>query len=1174
MVRVEVVVPELWHALGGVMQLRGDAYAGAVASRPGFLVALAIVLAAGLSEALGQSIVLFANRVKPARFVFSLFVDAVLFAFGYGFLVLSTWAVTRLPHAAHISLQALLVVFAMSYAPMLFAFLTALPYLGSGLMRVLRVWHLLAMVVGVAAVGAIDVFAAATYVWLGWIVMVLAQHSFGKPIVSLGTRLLDAVAGVNVIDDASVAIGQAQRGGGRQPKTAQPAVEPRATKHPKRWIALVGLGGMLLLAVVVALALEPVRQSIFGWQRHLPEIVQLPFDLLWLGVIAIVVAGFMAPLETLGWWAGWYGDEIDTSEVTRPSRHAAGAAAVSRYVVYLDGIAQSSSRYTPDIETFLDALGPALPADVKLVRGVMAYSVLNRPLDDDPILSRFWKLVDASRSTHMNSLLGMFVNLRNVTIVAVSADPRYGPMYNFGIADVIYRSLIANGYEKKSGTPVTLIGYSGGGQMACGAASFLKRALDAPVDVISLGGVISGNDPILQLEHLYHLVGDKDRVERIGPVMFASRWPIAPLSYWNRAKRLGTLSCVSLGPVAHQVPGGLLDPDARLPDGRSYLQQTLEYIHSILTDRFAAKTARPRLPSNYQRYVEGTGELWGALASSRCPAATADRFLPVAQWMGRLILPEREARFGGVWFEVLNAPPEHAHLLGTRVRLRWSETPAVRRRVRAAVRDVNFSAEARSASEYGGLVMPVRLNRWRLVDPLESLAGAHPIDDVVVKLDGEVRASAAGGEVTLRIEREPIQITGTHYALVSFRGPAPRTADGFRAVHFDRSAGAFASAEEIVRIPPIVPDLEGRPNSSTVGLDRSPLNADGWYAYGGFDGNGTFVVQGLAPRALLRAGAPEHCLADARAAYRYVRREAWPDLVSRKGGIVAAATRAWLAGETGLIVHNYGGIGGKRREKAASGPFYFGHFAYGLARAVECPLSGELRLEITYYQVYTQNGDGLIAGALDWSRYMADRQYGWAGVRPVCEAVLRHAAFTTAFDLNGESSASALDALVAQLEVMTARYRIGDGTGGTFVGFSNNCSQDSNRALFATLRALRRYVEAHPHLEEWIARSPQEYARYREFLALTEDLRKKLQPFGAPRRDWSDNEYNLGTTIEDAPMANVIAALGSWRCILPRLAFNTIAGTFFRHGASGSVLGTNQIGGERPDVEPVVPLAL
>lgn len=1174
-VRIELLAPELWQSLGGVLQLRGSAYVDALALQPGVFVALAIVLAAGLSEALGQSIVLFANRVKPARFVFSMLVDAVLFTFGYGFLVLSTWAVCRLPGTPQLSLRDLALVFAMSYAPMLFSFLGALPYLGSGLQGVLRVWHFLAMVVGVAAVGRVDVFAAATCVWLGWLVMVLAQRSFGRPIVALGARLLDAVAGVRIIDDARVAIGRVESGAGRRPDVPHVGVMRKVAKHPKVWIAIVGIGAMVLLAAIVALALEPVRQSIFGWQSHLPKVVQLPFDLVWLGIVAIVVAAFMAPLETLGWWAGWYGDEIDTSEEKRPSKRVGDAAGVARYVVYLDGIAQSSGKYTPDIEAFLDALSPELPQNVKLIRGVMAYSVLNKPLEDDPILSRFWKLVDESRSKNMFSLLGAFINLRNVTIVAVSADPRYGAMYNFGIADVIYRSLIANGYRKKSGVPVTLIGYSGGGQMACGSASFLKRALEAPVDVISLGGVISGNDPILALEHLHHLVGDKDRVERIGPLMFSSRWPAAVLSNWNRAKRMGSLTRISLGPVAHQVPGGLLDPSARLADGRTYLQQTLDVIKSIITDRFVAPAGPVKKTSNYARYAAAVSPGDGVPGARFAAAAAGLRYLPVADWTGRLILPPREQRFGGVGFEVRCAPPAHADLAGTTVRLQWAdENPAVRDRLRTVVRDVNFSSEAQSASTYGGLVMPVRLNRWRMVDPLESLAGAHPVDDVLVKLAGSVTVSHQDGVTTLRVDRQPVQISGSYYGLVSFRGPAPDTEDGFRVVHFDRATRTFAGAEEIVRMPAVVADLEGRANSSTTGIDRSPLNAEGWYAYGAFDESGRFVVRSLAPRTLLRADGVRRALTETREAYRYVRREAWRDLVLAKGDVVSAGTGPpWKAGEVGLVVHNYGGIGGKAREKAASGPIYFGHFAYGIAEAVDDPLAGELRFEMTYYQVYTQNVDGLIAGALDWSRYMGDRQYGWAGIRPVCDAIVRHDAFTGDFDIEEGGRGSALDALIGQLDVMTARYRIGDGTGGTFVGPANNCSQDSNRALFGTLRALRLYVEAHPNFATWVAKSPNQFARYRALSALGMDLRKKLQPFGVPRRDWSHNVYNLGTTMEDAPIQSVIAALGSWRCILPRLAFNTIVGTFLRHGASLTVLGTDQIGGERTDIAPVVPTA-
>jgi hypothetical protein len=1165
-VRIELFVPELWQLLGGVLELRGDAYLQALSLEGSVFAALAIVLAAGLSEALGQSIVLFANRVKPARFIFSLLVDAVLFTFGYGFVVLSTWTVCRLPGAPHIAFRNLALVLAMSYAPMLFAFLGALPYLGSRLLGALRVWHFLAMVMGVAAVGRIDVFAAATYVWLGWLVMVLAQLSFGKPIVALGTRILDAVAGVRLIDDAQVAIGRAETGAATQKLAAPIAVERTASKHPKWWIAIAGIGGMALLALIVALALQPVRQSIFGWQEHLPQILQLPLDLVWLGIIALVVAAFMAPLETLGWWAGWYGDEIDTNEEKRPSHPSAASNNVARYLVYLDGIAQSSGKYTPDIETFLDALSPDLPANVRLIRGVMCYSVLNKPLEDDPILSRFWKMVDASRSKHMNSLLGMLINLRNVTIVAVSADPRYGPMYNFGIADVIYRSLIVNGYPKKSGVPVTLVGYSGGGQMACGSATFLKRALDAPVDVISLGGVISGNDSILDLEHLYHLVGDKDGVERIGPVMFASRWPIAVLSYWNRAKRLGSLTCVSLGPVGHQVPGGMLDPSAKLPDGRTNLRQTLDYIESIVTDRFVAKNDLVKQPSNYARYVAGA-----PVRLNGKPSRAA--YLPVADWAGRLVLPQREERFGGAFFEVNLAPPAHGSLVGTKVRLRWSADPDVRERVRAVTRDVHFSAEAQSASTYGGLIMPVRLNHWRLVDPLESLAGAHPIDDVVVKLAGNVGVREdRDGATSLFVEREPVQITGLYYGLVKFVEPVPDR-DEYRAVHFDRATGAFSGAEDVVSMPAIVPDLDGLPNSVAAGIEHSGLNGDGWYAYGVFDASGRFVVQSLAPRALLRPDGAAKPLADARAAYHYARHDAWRELVAAKGGVIAARMRPWKVGDVGLLVHTYGGIGGEKREKAASGPIYFGHFAYGVAEVVHDALSGEPRFDITYYQVYTQNSDGLIAGALHWSRYMGDRQFGWAGVRPVCEAILRSDTFGEDFTLEEGHRANALDALIRQLEAMTARYRIGDGTGGTFVGAANNCSQDSNRALFATLRALQRYVENHPSLARWVQKSPAEFERYTALTALAKDLRKKLQPFGAPRRDWSDNTYNLGTTIEDAPIQNLIAALGSWRCILPRLAFNTIVGTFLRHGASVTILGTDQIGGERSDVAPVVPTA-
>jgi len=125
------------------------------------------------------------------------------------------------------------------------------------------------------------------------------------------------------------------------------------------------------------------------------------------------------------------------------------------------------------------------------------------------------------------------------------------------------------------------MGYSGGSQMACACAPFLKRAIAAPIDVISLGGVCSANNDLLKLEHLHHLVGDQDTVEPIGPIMFPGRWKVFLLSFWNRAKRLGKITILSMGPVGHNVPGGILDPNIILADRRSSLQQTIDTINAI-----------------------------------------------------------------------------------------------------------------------------------------------------------------------------------------------------------------------------------------------------------------------------------------------------------------------------------------------------------------------------------------------------------------------------------------------------------------------------------------------------------------------------------------------------------------------------------------------------------------
>jgi predicted Abi (CAAX) family protease len=1189
-------------------------------------------LLAGLSLAVGQSIILFINQVKPIRFVFSLLLNAILFAFGFLFLVFSVWLIGWMPGFVHVPARDLVRALGLSYAPLLFSFLGALPYAGLPILNTLSVWHLLAMVVGVSAVAQVSGASAFAHVAVGWFVLHLLEGTIGQPIAKLGRQLSDRVAGVGIVDRRSELLQKVQTGletrlSSQQP---QPAIEDlfaavsrqkspletdivatedvavyevrsqdtkslqvRLAHQIQKIPQVVRLGlillGMIVLFLIIALLLRPVRLSLLGWYSNLPRIVRWLFDLTWIGVVALIFAGLLAPLETLGWWAGWYGDEVETrSSSTSVTNQSDSESLPSRYVVYLDGVGQSGEAYTPDVVDFLTALEPALPKDMAFVQGLMMYSVLNQPLITDRPLAWVWRLADKMRWDNPTALLGFMVNVRNAWIVAVSADKRYGPLYNQGIAQVLYNGLLKRGYQPGSGVPISLIGYSGGAQMAVATAPYLRRVLGATIEVISLGGVMSANNNFLKLEHLYHLVGDKDVVAALGSLLFPGRRKWFPLSYWNRALRKGKISEVSLGVMGHQVPGGIMDPNAFLPDGQSHLQHTIALILSILQGQFLISAPpRQKQTSNYELYKQAAHNNYTYYPLDQ--TVDAQWYCPIAPWIGRLILPERSERqqVKGVWFEVHHAAAGYEPLVGQRVILRWSNDPIVQQRVRAVTHDLHFSVDAEYASQYGGIIHPERVNHWQQVDPLESLAGSRPIDDMVVMLEGAIEVETLEPHShILYIHRQPAEISGRYYGLVQFEAPIPGS-NRFRVKHFNRASRQFDGLTEVVRLPPVViGQYYGSYPSTTHHLEQSPLNEAGWYIYGAKDANGQFVVQSIAPRSLFRLQ-PDRVVFGSKASYRYVRQESWANAVEQKGRIssvlcvghrqteqIQTAIDDWKIGDKALLLHVYGGIGGNNKEPAASTPIFFGHFSYGVATVIHDPISDERRFEIRYYQVYSHNIDGIIAGTLHWSKYMGDRQFGWVGTRPVCDILIRFDPFTGSYDVDGMQR-SPLNTMLSQLEAMTARYRIGDGTGGTFVGPANNCAQDSNQALFASIRSLTQMIESNQSLlQGWLTNNPTQAHRYEQLLSINTKLYRKLQPLGSPRTDWETNEFNLGTTLEDEPLRNLWTGLGSWRTLLPRKASDTIVQVFLNHGASVWVLRTNQVGGYDPDIEPITPMTL
>lgn len=214
----ENALNHFWQIVFGILTFRTTAFATLHTLTDSTLAALIVVLLAGFSQALGQSIVLFINRVKPIRFLLSLLIAALLFAFEYGFWVLSTWGVSNLVFSDGVDLGLVARILGFSYAPLLFSFLVALPYLGMGLSILLWVWSLLVMVTYLSVVVASSTWEAFACVALGWAVLRILQGNIGRPIMAIGRRMADAAAGVNLVteeQDLETLLQRSQREGVR-----------------------------------------------------------------------------------------------------------------------------------------------------------------------------------------------------------------------------------------------------------------------------------------------------------------------------------------------------------------------------------------------------------------------------------------------------------------------------------------------------------------------------------------------------------------------------------------------------------------------------------------------------------------------------------------------------------------------------------------------------------------------------------------------------------------------------------------------------------------------------------------------------------------------------------------------------------------------------------------------
>lgn len=189
-------LPSLGRAILQALALDEEIFIAVQTSRQGLWIALIVVGLAGLSQALGQSLVLFINQVRPRRFILAMIASTVVHMGGYGLWMASVWAVGVFAFGADVSMSAVAAAVGVAYAPQLLAFFELTPFLGSPFGVLLSLWTLLAIVVAVRAGFGLETWQAVATSALGWLLLQALRRTLGAPVYALGRWIEQRAAGV------------------------------------------------------------------------------------------------------------------------------------------------------------------------------------------------------------------------------------------------------------------------------------------------------------------------------------------------------------------------------------------------------------------------------------------------------------------------------------------------------------------------------------------------------------------------------------------------------------------------------------------------------------------------------------------------------------------------------------------------------------------------------------------------------------------------------------------------------------------------------------------------------------------------------------------------------------------------------------------------------------------
>lgn len=203
-----------WAAL----TLSGDAFVRVAEDPDARALAFVIVLLAGVAELVGQSVLLFLNGVRPWRFTLAMLLNATTFALEVVVWVVGIVVVEALLGAGDVPFEVLVGVVALGHAPYLLSVFLLIPYYGPPIQRLLQIWTVAAIGVGLAAVTDWTNTAIVVVLGLGFAFQLGIKVTVGRWIGAIDRFLWRTATGTRwrlSVEDAVNAVRDRARGDAR-----------------------------------------------------------------------------------------------------------------------------------------------------------------------------------------------------------------------------------------------------------------------------------------------------------------------------------------------------------------------------------------------------------------------------------------------------------------------------------------------------------------------------------------------------------------------------------------------------------------------------------------------------------------------------------------------------------------------------------------------------------------------------------------------------------------------------------------------------------------------------------------------------------------------------------------------------------------------------------------------